>query len=57
MLRTQVAMGDLQSQLEALRQITQELQTENEQKTQTLQVNTSRLRVHSSLIILNKEKL
>ena len=38
MLRTQVAMGDLQSQLEALRTVTQELQEENEQKTEALQV-------------------
>ena len=38
MLRTQVAMGDLQSQLEALRTVTQELQEENEQKTIALQV-------------------
>lgn len=31
-------MGDLQSQLEALRTVTQELQEENEQKTIALQV-------------------
>ena len=51
MLRTQVAMGDLQSQLEALRTVTQELQEENEQKTIALQVKS----IHFILMLYSME--
>ena len=51
MLRTQVAMGDLQSQLEALRTVTQELQEENEQKTIALQVKS----IHFILVLYPME--
>lgn len=39
MQKIQVALGDLQSQLEAVRDITGKLQTENEQKTLLMQVD------------------